>query len=1370
MKKLRKMFRQDIVTLPKQSLTAMKVAFGIRAQYVTIAMLSVLMVTQVIGVVIFSGKSQAADSHISSVDLAVATKPATNVSHTTATLNLSSNDLNNAHGGAYSFEYGTDTSYGATTPDSSAQSAVSSQTSLTDGPMTLWDAGYRQARDRHGNIYITPNGNLYKYSPAGQYIRQFGPSYSYGSTYSSMVFDSQDNLYTIGTTTGPVEKFAADGTALGVVAEDSSGIRRIATDIADNLYVLTSYNVYKYNSSGTLLNTFALPTSTNIPCGANITVDSGGFIYVIDADCDYEGTPSKMMKFTPGFELVTEWNAPATFNLYTDANDVIYIFGRTLFTTSGETITTSGPLSSASGESYGANLLGVDVATGTAYGMSYNSPYLFTFNAQARANITGLQCNTTYHYRAKVVVGGETTYGDDQQFTTNCDALSITSSSMYEGRVGYGYSAYFYTNSIAGGPTAWELVSGSLPPGLSLNEYGDNRVAEGLLTQPGSYTFTLKATDNSGQNLGTDQKEFTIEVTGQALEVASHTITAVADSDTIDYQVEATGGHPDYNYSYEKDASSPDDFPAGVYMDYSGHIHGTPYYEGSYTVHVLVRSGPLSTIGVIQFEVDHAPYQPLELSDQEIESGRVGQAYSEPLDNRVYNGFSTRAFEVVGGTIPPGLELDPISGDIEGTPTATGEYTFAVQVSDITGQVTANITINVLPALVNPVNSPIITITSPVNGSNFSYSDDTVTISGTGPKERTITAYIDGYALGTTVVGANGHWEYVAHNIFPGNHTFDAKLVAGGDIGLIPYLSEGGPNSVGAGVVMIDMKTMETVYTVELPVSPLELALSTQINHAGTKAYIAGGVTASEGDTGRFYEVDMATGMITRSVELPLGAVGLAGITISDDDTTAYAMISEANSNIYGIIKIDLQTMEFRGSPAAMATNGLGAHNSLLGFTVAMELVDNKLYSPYSTDLDDEGSQTVTVINPQIGSTDSITILDEPRWGDCTWTKVTQAAGKVYFATNDRIAEVNPANDQVVRTITVAGLAANHDCIIDVAVDGAGQKAYVTTVVGGFVVDLSTQALTPMPLAPRQMMHDAIVEQYLAMYQATMPGYIPRDQLLAGLEAEINQILDIMQNGGNSGVLTAFSPAYVSISSDGRYLNSTSLYGLGYSLNLGTMQYEQISGKVTSHIPGMAYPLGGPSATRRTISPQASIDFSVDKAPVIEPPFIHPGTRPVVDPEETEAPTVTNVTPNPTQPIRSNPIKAAQTVVTAQNSLFALAKRIPEPFAIGFPWVLLSLALGLVGIQYFQVHGESKSTKHMQASVAKQERLVEEQNNFVALSTHYLHTPLTVMEGEITLMVKAGTLTQAEASRLKATLTSLNAEAEAALAQEEQNE
>jgi len=137
-----------------------------------------------------------------------------------------------------------------------------------------------------------------------------------------------------------------------------------------------------------------------------------------------------------------------------------------------------------------------------------------------------------------------------------------------------------------------------------------------------------------------------------------------------------------------------------------------------------------------------------------------------------------------------------------------------------------------------------------------------------------------------------------------------------------------------------------------------------------------------------------------------------------------------------------------------------------------------------------------------------------------------------------------------------------------------------------------------------------------------------------------------------------------------------------------------------------------------------------------------------------------------TTPPKNTPIKAPQASVTNQNSLFALVKQIPQPFALGFPWLLLLLALLIVASQYYQVHNERLATQAVQSALARQEQLVDEQNSFVALTTHYLHTPLTVMEGEIALMVKAGTLTQEQATKLKASLTSLSAEADKILAKE----
>ena len=45
-------------------------------------------------------------------------------------------------------------------------------------------------------------------------------------------------------------------------------------------------------------------------------------------------------------------------------------------------------------------------------------------------------------------------------------------------------------------------------------------------------------------------------------------------------------------------------------------------------------------------------------------------------------GVPPRTWEVIAGSLPPGLTLDPVSGTISGAPTALGLFRFAVEVSD----------------------------------------------------------------------------------------------------------------------------------------------------------------------------------------------------------------------------------------------------------------------------------------------------------------------------------------------------------------------------------------------------------------------------------------------------------------------------------------------------------------------------------------------------------------------------------------------------------------------------------------------------------------------------------------------------------------
>jgi len=66
-------------------------------------------------------------------------------------------------------------------------------------------------------------------------------------------------------------------------------------------------------------------------------------------------------------------------------------------------------------------------------------------------------------------------------------------------------------------------------------------------------------------------------------------------------------------------------------------------------------------------------------------------------------GVPPRTWEVIADKLPPGLNLDPASGAISGTPTALGQFHFAVEVSDSDDPAdtrTREFALNVVSALV----------------------------------------------------------------------------------------------------------------------------------------------------------------------------------------------------------------------------------------------------------------------------------------------------------------------------------------------------------------------------------------------------------------------------------------------------------------------------------------------------------------------------------------------------------------------------------------------------------------------------------------------------------------------------------------------
>ena len=71
---------------------------------------------------------------------------------------------------------------------------------------------------------------------------------------------------------------------------------------------------------------------------------------------------------------------------------------------------------------------------------------------------------------------------------------------------------------------------------------------------------------------------------------------------------------------------------------------------------------------------------PLVITTTSLSNGVMNMAYTATL--RADGGTMPYSWSIINGTLPPGLTLNPSSGVISGTPTATGTFSFTVQVSD----------------------------------------------------------------------------------------------------------------------------------------------------------------------------------------------------------------------------------------------------------------------------------------------------------------------------------------------------------------------------------------------------------------------------------------------------------------------------------------------------------------------------------------------------------------------------------------------------------------------------------------------------------------------------------------------------------------
>ncbi|HEY8208709.1 MAG TPA: putative Ig domain-containing protein, partial [Myxococcaceae bacterium] len=233
------------------------------------------------------------------------------------------------------------------------------------------------------------------------------------------------------------------------------------------------------------------------------------------------------------------------------------------------------------------------------------------------------------------------------------------------------YAGRTYTQTLAAtggtGVYAWSVSAGALPAGLALSMDG---VLSGTATDPGPASFTV--TVSSAGN--TADQPLTLEV----LPALALSTTALPDGYTgqaYSKAIAATGGKPPYVFAVQGTV------PDGLSLSSSGVLSGTPTFAFSGIVTIAVRD---ANTQVTATPLPITIYAPPAITTGQLPDGYTDQPYSVTL--AVVDGKAPYTFSISAGTLPPGLSLDAMSGQISGNPGVPQNVSLIVTATDANGK------------------------------------------------------------------------------------------------------------------------------------------------------------------------------------------------------------------------------------------------------------------------------------------------------------------------------------------------------------------------------------------------------------------------------------------------------------------------------------------------------------------------------------------------------------------------------------------------------------------------------------------------------------------------------------------------------------
>ena len=714
---------------------------------------------------------------------------------------------------------------------------------------------------------------------------------------------------------------------------------------------------------------------------------------------------------------------------------------------------------------------------------------------------------------------------------------------------------------------------------------------------------------------------------------------------------------------------------------------------------------------------------------------RVNQLYDERIVASGAYMNSTPKYTITSGVLPDGITQE---GDrFYGYPTEAGEWIFTIKAERHPDSAayspyysaTRTYTIIVEPSDTPPpfetFSDPFVTISSVTKVSSES---STATVVGRGPPNKLINIYVDDIKIGGTTSNVNGDWTYKAEGLSKRQYNFKAKWEPGKEVAFVPSWDgegfDGDFNNVFTQLLVMDSQDNAVVKTIDMPQG--FLGVDSQVNSQGTKVYILGSYT--DKSVARVLEFDVVTGVMRNMGDFDT-TNGIASMSISRDGSFVYILtntdvhiidVSQGTSRrIEVILPGSDDSLRYAIYTSRMSADDTGgrlflAHSGLdqggVGFYKAFSSID---------------LQTGVVTTTNLGS-----------------GSVKEQLNSVFLA-NHKVYVVFASGD--VKVLNSADLSVLQSFNMDLSnVEDAEADYYSSESVMSSVLDSSSGRL------------------YLSVRKQAGSLSDSQDRVVTSTIKTLDT-----QSGEIISRLAASTGLGMTLSKDGSDLF---MYEYNEEGDSGVSSFNTSSGSMTRLLQ-----LEGPFAfyvayyskggfINNIVPPYSAAVLSAGEtvgAPIL-PPFIGPNdsTENVNKPrpQSSSARSSKDSTKPPVSPdILLEPFRKFLPT-KMKNSEDINSRQVSKLTAVYMPWLLIILLLTLTSIYLIQSLIQLKFIAKTRSLSEKQKLLNHEKQSLLALASHHLRTPLTILSAG-TGMLKVDDSTKrsisSEVQHLKQTIEAL---------------